>query len=201
MQIFDFHYIWELKTDIMFIKEIRFIIYLSKQNSIISTFHFKLLCAALTVPKKRKDIKLIMSHKLDIAVSNIRVSSVLNRDTKQFGKKHLVDSDDDTCWNSDQGSPQWISMEFDQMSSLTKMQLQFQGGFAGRECWLEGRTEGSAQWAKVRDFFPDDINGLQTFSFDPPTEKLQAAKIVFSTSTDFFGRITIYSLVLYGSDS
>lgn len=32
----------------------------------------------------------------------LRVSSVLNRDTKQFGKKHLVDNDDDTCWNSDQ---------------------------------------------------------------------------------------------------
>jgi hypothetical protein len=31
-----------------------------------------------------------------------RVSSVLNRDTKQFGKKHLFDGEDETCWNSDQ---------------------------------------------------------------------------------------------------
>jgi len=30
------------------------------------------------------------------------VSSVLNRDTKQFGKKYLLDGEDDTCWNSDQ---------------------------------------------------------------------------------------------------
>ena len=29
-----------------------------------------------------------------------RVSSVLNRDVKQFGKKFLFDGDDDTCWNS-----------------------------------------------------------------------------------------------------
>uniref|UniRef100_A0A4X2M8B4 Nuclear receptor 2C2 associated protein n=1 Tax=Vombatus ursinus TaxID=29139 RepID=A0A4X2M8B4_VOMUR len=31
-----------------------------------------------------------------------RVSSVLNRDVKQFGKKNLFDEQDETCWNSDQ---------------------------------------------------------------------------------------------------
>ena len=33
-----------------------------------------------------------------------RVSSTLNRDTKQFGKKHLFDDREETCWNSDQVS-------------------------------------------------------------------------------------------------
>ena len=31
-----------------------------------------------------------------------RVSSVLNRDTKQFGKKFMFDGQEETCWNSDQ---------------------------------------------------------------------------------------------------
>ena len=31
-----------------------------------------------------------------------RVSSTLNRDTKQFGKKFLFDNREETCWNSDQ---------------------------------------------------------------------------------------------------
>lgn len=31
-----------------------------------------------------------------------RVSSVLNRNSRQFGKKHLFDQDEETCWNSDQ---------------------------------------------------------------------------------------------------
>ena len=31
-----------------------------------------------------------------------RVSSVLNRDVKQFGKQCMFDGDDETCWNSDQ---------------------------------------------------------------------------------------------------
>jgi len=31
-----------------------------------------------------------------------RVSSVLNRDKKQFGKSHMLDGKEDTCWNSDE---------------------------------------------------------------------------------------------------
>ena len=31
-----------------------------------------------------------------------RVSSVLNRDVTQYGKKFLFDKREDTCWNSDQ---------------------------------------------------------------------------------------------------
>ena len=29
------------------------------------------------------------------------VSSVFQKDHKQFGKKHLFDGKEDTCWNSD----------------------------------------------------------------------------------------------------
>lgn len=31
-----------------------------------------------------------------------RVSSVLNRDVKQFGKKFMFDCSEESCWNSDQ---------------------------------------------------------------------------------------------------
>ncbi|CAG2194847.1 unnamed protein product [Mytilus edulis] len=89
--------------------------------------------------------------------SKIRVSSVLNRDTKQFGKKYLVDEEDDTCWNSDQGSPQWIAVEFDEEELITEIRIKFQGGFAGRECWAE-RLDTSE---KIIEFYPDDVNSLQ----------------------------------------
>lgn len=35
-------------------------------------------------------------------ISVIAVSSVLNSDSKEYGKKFLTDGNDDTCWNSDQ---------------------------------------------------------------------------------------------------
>lgn len=37
-------------------------------------------------------------------IKAIRVSSTLNNDVKQFGKKYLMDGKDDTCWNSDEVS-------------------------------------------------------------------------------------------------
>ena len=55
------------------------------------------------------------------------MSSTLNRDTKQFGKKFLFDGREETCWNSDQGSPQWVSLEFEQPVTMSTVCLAFQG--------------------------------------------------------------------------
>ena len=30
-----------------------------------------------------------------------RVSSVLNKDNKNYGKKNLIDGSEETCWNSE----------------------------------------------------------------------------------------------------
>ena len=40
----------------------------------------------------------------------VKVSSVLNRNVKEFGKQFLFDGKEDTCWNSDQGTPQLIQV-------------------------------------------------------------------------------------------
>ncbi|XP_052100446.1 nuclear receptor 2C2-associated protein-like [Mytilus californianus] len=125
--------------------------------------------------------------------SKIRVSSVLNRDTKQFGKKYLVDEEDDTCWNSDQGSPQWIAVEFDQEEHIAEIRIKFQGGFAGRECWAESLDTSE----KIIEFYPDDINSLQSFKLDKP-QPVKKIKVIFNNSTDFFGRITIYQFDILG---
>ena len=41
-----------------------------------------------------------------------RVSSVLNRDSSQYGKKFMFDKNEDTCWNSDQVSLFWTCIWF-----------------------------------------------------------------------------------------
>uniref|UniRef100_A0A9J8A7X8 Nuclear receptor 2C2-associated protein n=1 Tax=Cyprinus carpio carpio TaxID=630221 RepID=A0A9J8A7X8_CYPCA len=66
-----------------------------------------------------------------------RVSSVLNRDVRQFGKKFMFDSNEETCWNSDQGESQWVVLEFPQPVKVSELRLQFQGGFSGKSCKLE----------------------------------------------------------------
>ncbi len=123
-----------------------------------------------------------------------RVSSVLNRNVKEYGKKFLFDGREDTCWNSDQGSPQWVLITFEEEASVSKLRMLFQGGFAGKNCHLEVSKDG-ASFEKCFEFYPEDSNKLQTFELER-TVTGKAFKVVFSDSSDFFGRVTIYQLEL-----
>ena len=69
---------------------------------------------------------------------SVTVSSVLNKNQKEYGKKHLYDGKDETCWNSDQGSSQHITVNFEdsQMKTLSKIALTSQGGFCPKEMVL-----------------------------------------------------------------
>ncbi|XP_058419849.1 nuclear receptor 2C2-associated protein isoform X1 [Diceros bicornis minor] len=101
-----------------------------------------------------------MTHSLVCPETLSRVSSVLNRNTRQFGKKHLFDQDEETCWNSDQGPSQWVILEFPQRVRVSQLQIQFQGGFSSRRGCLEG-SQGSEALSKIVDFYPEDNNSLQ----------------------------------------
>ena len=77
----------------------------------------------------------------------------------------------------------------------------FQGGFVGKDCWIEAATKpdpsAATDFTKHQDFFPDDSNKLQSFDISPPLDPgLTGIRIVFSESTDFFGRITVYQVKL-----
>lgn len=134
------------------------------------------------------------------SIVNFRVSSVLNKDVKQFGKKYLFDGKDDTCWNSDQGTPQWILLELPAPVQLEEIKIQFQGGFCGRECWLEGSLDSLTSLRKFSEFYPEDNNTYQSFPVNN-NGAVKIIKIVFNSSSDFFGRIIVYKLDLVGSYS
>ncbi|XP_068615458.1 nuclear receptor 2C2-associated protein-like [Brachionichthys hirsutus] len=125
-----------------------------------------------------------------------RVSSVLNRDVKQFGKKHMFDPNEETCWNSDQGEHQWLILEFPHSVKVSELKVQFQGGFSAKVCRLQGcPTHGD--FTVIGCFYPEDDNSLQSFPIQeaPAVDKV---KILFQNSADFFGRIIIYSLDVLG---
>uniref|UniRef100_A0A4W4HCH2 Nuclear receptor 2C2-associated protein n=1 Tax=Electrophorus electricus TaxID=8005 RepID=A0A4W4HCH2_ELEEL len=126
-----------------------------------------------------------------------RVSSVLNRDVKQFGKQFMFDANEETCWNSDQGKSQWVVLEFPAPVRVSELRVQFQGGFSGRSCTLEGCSKGGAL-ERILDFYPEDNNSLQSFPISQDGPVVQKLKIVFENSADFFGRIIVYSLDILG---
>ncbi|XP_073909735.1 nuclear receptor 2C2-associated protein [Castor canadensis] len=136
-----------------------------------------------------------MTQSLVCSQTVSRVSSVLNRDTRQFGKKHLFDQDEETCWNSDQGPSQWVSLEFPQLVHVSQLQIQFQGGFSSRRGRLEG-SQGGDPLRKIVDFYPEDSNSLQTFPV--PAAEVNRLRVTFEDTTDFFGRVVIYHLRVLG---
>ncbi|KAL2917800.1 hypothetical protein HK105_202673 [Polyrhizophydium stewartii] len=142
---------------------------------------------------------------IPLTADQLRVSSVLNRDARNFGKKHLVDGSTETCWNSDQGSPQWVQIDAGDGAGAgelrpTALRLMFQGGFAGKECELIGQRAQApaADWEPIVRFFPEDSNALQTFSVPAGgpgrASGFRRLRVVFHSSTDFYGRITLYVL-------
>ncbi|NWV42247.1 NR2CA protein, partial [Grantiella picta] len=141
-----------------------------------------------------------------------RVSSVLNRDVKQFGKQHLFDGSEETCWNSDQGTSQWVTLDFPRPVKVSQLHLQFQGGFSSRLCTLEGCRTGE-ELVKISELYPQDSHAMQIsfprmmgggfggffgdFSIVEETV-LDKLRITFGSSTDFFGRIVVYHLGVLG---
>ncbi|GBE77243.1 galactose-binding domain-like protein [Sparassis latifolia] len=133
--------------------------------------------------------------------TRIKVSSTLDN---SVGKKCLTDGDPETCWTSQQGTPQSIQLSFPSPVIPRKIALTFQGGFVGTRCSVQVLPSQigleKPKWQSYSQIFPEDVNRRQ--NFDLPVELLQngveSLKLVFEESSDFFGRITVYDLQLEG---
>ncbi|XP_032778226.2 nuclear receptor 2C2-associated protein [Daphnia magna] len=128
-----------------------------------------------------------------------KVSSVLGREVKSYGKQFLFDGCNETCWNSDQGTPQWIAVQFVKDMAVTHFEIQFQGGFAAKNICLQRMSvdTGVAKVETVKTYYPDDINAIQTFLLPNSPLMTDNLKFLFPESTDMFGRIIVYRLNLY----
>jgi hypothetical protein len=87
-------------------------------------------------------------------------------------------------------------------SVVAHIVIQFQGGFVGQDALVElGQNfDGLVELARLDDIH--DTNSPQTFTLSTASSSTEPAgrflKITFPSSTDFYGRVTIYSLQVYG---
>ncbi|XP_069006239.1 nuclear receptor 2C2-associated protein [Embiotoca jacksoni] len=137
-----------------------------------------------------------MSSSLICSETQSRVSSVLNRDVKQYGKKYMFDCNEETCWNSDQGERQWVSLEFPKSVRVSELKIQFQGGFSAKTCSIKGSPK-DGDFTELSHFYPEDDHSLQSFPIQE-APAVDRVKIMFENSADFFGRIIVYSLDVLG---
>ncbi|KAH9948205.1 galactose-binding domain-like protein [Amylocystis lapponica] len=131
--------------------------------------------------------------------TRIKVSSTLDKSTS---KKYLTDGNPETCWTSQQGTPQTIQLSFPSPVIPIQIKLTFQGGFVGTRCTIEvASTQGAdkANWEVLEQIFPEDVNRQQSFELERKIEGgVASLKLVIEESSDFFGRITVYDLQLEG---
>eukprot|EP01117_Protostelium_nocturnum_P010479 TRINITY_DN3773_c0_g1_i1.p1 TRINITY_DN3773_c0_g1~~TRINITY_DN3773_c0_g1_i1.p1 ORF type:complete len:129 (+),score=39.78 TRINITY_DN3773_c0_g1_i1:131-517(+) len=111
----------------------------------------------------------------------------------------MFDGSDETCWNSNPTTPQWILIDFERAVKVEKILITFQGGFSAQSINVM-KDEGEDKWEEVQEFHPEDKNLTQTFVLKEPVS-LTKLKLHFPTSTDMFGRIVIYKLDVIGEDS
>ncbi|KAJ1882367.1 Nuclear receptor 2C2-associated protein [Kickxella alabastrina] len=141
------------------------------------------------------------SESLTKWISKSKVSTVLNKDVKTYGRNNLFDDNTETCWNSEQGTPQWIMVEFTASVQIHSIHMQFQGGFAGKSAQLfDMMATGVPQSELVCPLHVEDNNRVQEFVL-PQQEQGRArrrVKVVFGESTDFYGRIVVYSMNFTG---
>lgn len=134
-----------------------------------------------------------------VGESQCRVSSVLGRNTRELGKQHLFDGSAETCWNSDQGVPQWVALRWPSPVQVTTIIAQFQGGFCGAANTVVEvpQGEGSSEWHTAHSWPLEDIGTPQTLHLPEPLTTT-SLRLTFPSSTDFFGRIIMYKLDVLG---
>jgi hypothetical protein len=59
------------------------------------------------------------------------------------------------------------------------------------------QSQDATGWQELTRIYPEDVNRIQTFDL-AAGEPVKGIKLVFEESSDFFGRITVYDLMIEG---
>ena len=137
---------------------------------------------------------------ISTTTTNHRSNSILNRNAKLYSPKHALDTTNlSSCYNSDappEDKPILFSILFQRKISPRNIKIQFQGGFAALEFTISS-TDGNEEDVMRMETDAEDVNDLQEFEFEDSFE-CTGLKIRFDDSADFYGRITIYRLEVWG---
>ena len=154
---------------------------------------------------------------------------MLQKNGKLYGPKNALQLDNESsCWNSDAGETQWYTVEFHRPVTMTEIRLQFQAGFSAEtghvdvqynvadnndnnneeeEAYKQSVRAGSSvgnkeEWKRLdnEELELEDALGVQTFRLEQPVEDCCKVRIVFEECTDFYGRVTLYQVQVWGHE-
>jgi hypothetical protein len=62
---------------------------------------------------------------------------------------------------------------------------------------VAARSQDATSWQELTRIYPEDVNRVQTFDL-AAGEPVKGIKLIFEESSDFFGRVTVYDLMIEG---
>jgi hypothetical protein len=122
---------------------------------------------------------------------------------------NALDSDNAlTCWNSE-GSTKgktssFLIIDFGRVVHPVHIAIQFQAGFVAAELEVSKMDANVDDWMQIAEFEVEDDHEVQLFSLADcdKTDSLttRAIKLFFNECTDFYGRIIVYKLQIWGQE-
>ena len=112
----------------------------------------------------------------------------------------LDTANDSSCWNSEgtQGAAQWFMVDFGRPVQPTQIRIQFQAGFVAESCRVEGKLK-DGSWETLDEVEWEDVHETQERALE--TDKsCTVVKLVLNDFADFYGRVTIYKLEIWGKE-
>ncbi len=134
----------------------------------------------------------------------IKVTSILDNNSKEFGGNYIIDGSDDTCWCSSQGQSQSIIFEFKKKPTfISDIDILIQGGFSPKSIeiyYYNNDPKKIENDIKLLDTIEvKDINDHQVFNIKKKIpEGVFCLKLYMNKFTDFFGRVTFYTINING---
>uniref|UniRef100_A0A7S2SH16 SUN domain-containing protein n=1 Tax=Eucampia antarctica TaxID=49252 RepID=A0A7S2SH16_9STRA len=133
------------------------------------------------------------------------------------------------CWNSDavvapnggsknnnsvdgndEGTSIDFIIDFHRTVCVEEIRIQFQGGFVGKDCILyvpnNNNDEKEEKWLELEEAIvePEDTTEVQCFDLTEESETNRrhcpTLKLKFDDSSDFYGRVTIYKIEVWGTE-
>lgn len=62
---------------------------------------------------------------------------------------------------------------------------------------MVARSQDATSWQELTRIYPEDVNRVQMFDL-AAGEPVKGIKLIFEESSDFFGRVTVYDLMIEG---
>lgn len=130
---------------------------------------------------------------------------------KQYGPRNALDTkNSSSCWNSEGTAEHkegreddgcWFIVDFGRTVQPDELRIQFQAGFCAETCSVSFKNNEQDEWVLADNTVEfDDVHDLQTHSLQVKDSTTTAIKLDFDDATDFYGRITIYRLEVWGRE-